>query len=288
MREAVSDPANTVLTVGGTLVVGGAVEAARTRFPAGEYAPPPFEGHLVSLHRTGTRCRVWRVDGRTLEGVARTGVVGVVPAGKPFTFAVGEAYEALSVLLREGFMEQIAERAGYDAGRLEVLDRFCAPDPELERILLSFALEMEGGSPGGELYAEALATQLAVHVLRGHSSLGRRAKREVLREPPGDLPKRRLEAALDFIGDNLAGELSIEEISRQAGLSPYHFARLFKEATGLPPHRYVIHQRVEKAKGLLARGVAVGEVARLVGFSDQSHLARHFRRSTGLTPTDFR
>lgn len=248
----------------------------------------PFEGHLLSLHRTGSRRRLWRVNGRTLEGMASTDVVGVVPAGKPFTFAVEETYEALSVLLRESFVRQTAEWAGADPGRVEVLGRFCVPDPWMERILLSFALEMENTGLWGELYAEALATQLAVHLLRQHSSLGRNAKDEVLCEPPGALSKRRLATALDFIGDNLAGALSIEEIAHQIDLSPYHFARLFKEATGLPPHQYVIRQRVERAKDLLVRGVAVGEVARLVGFSDQSHLARHFRRLTGLAPKDFR
>jgi AraC family transcriptional regulator len=160
----------------------------------------------------------------------------------------------------------------------------------MERLMLSFLPELESGGLGGELYAESLANALAVHLLRQHSSLGEKAKRKIASEPkPSGLPARQLRRALDYIGDNLASDLSLEEMAGAANLSPYHFARLFKESTGLPPHQYVIRERVERAKGLLAgTDRPVGEVARLCGFATQSHLARHFGRLVGATPARFR
>jgi AraC family transcriptional regulator len=75
-----------------------------------------------------------------------------------------------------------------------------------------------------------------------------------------------------------------------ARLSPYHFARQFKAATGLPPHQYVILRRVERAKQLLQAGTdpSLAEVAAHAGFSDQSQFSHHFKRIVGLTPRQFR
>ena len=75
-----------------------------------------------------------------------------------------------------------------------------------------------------------------------------------------------------------------------ARLSPYHFARQFKAATGLPPHRYVIARRVERAKVFLQGGgdFSMAEVAARAGFSDQSQFSHHFKRLVGVTPGQFR
>ena len=73
-------------------------------------------------------------------------------------------------------------------------------------------------------------------------------------------------------------------------LSPYHFARQFKAATGLPPHQYVIARRVERAKGLLQGGddFSLAQVAARAGFADQSQFSHHFKRLVGATPGQFR
>jgi AraC family transcriptional regulator len=75
-----------------------------------------------------------------------------------------------------------------------------------------------------------------------------------------------------------------------AHISPYHFARQFKTATGLPPHQYVILRRVERAKELLQAGtdLSLAEVAVQAGFSDQSQFTHHFKRVVGVTPGQFR
>jgi AraC family transcriptional regulator len=75
-----------------------------------------------------------------------------------------------------------------------------------------------------------------------------------------------------------------------ARLSPYHFARQFKRATGLPPHQYVIARRVERAKQLLHAGddLSLAQVAARAGFSNQSHFSLHFKRLVGVTPRRFR
>jgi AraC family transcriptional regulator len=124
---------------------------------------------------------------------------------------------------------------------------------------------------------------LALHLLRNHSSLGRGSRQKVGRE--GDFSKRALRQATDYINDNLARKLTLAEIAGVAHMSPHHFTRSFKAATGLSPHQYVIHKRVDRAKTLLSdTRLTVADVAAAVGFSNPSHLATHVRRVLGVSP----
>ncbi len=79
-------------------------------------------------------------------------------------------------------------------------------------------------------------------------------------------------------------------MATQLGMSQYYFCRLFRQSMGLPPYRYVIQQRIERAKQLLRseRQRAIADIALDCGFSSQSHLARHFRQMTGVTPKAYR
>ena len=88
-----------------------------------------------------------------------------------------------------------------------------------------------------------------------------------------------------YIHDNLDQQLTLAELSFIAAMSPYHFARTFKHVTGVAPHHYVLNARLERAKSLLLRGnLSIAEVAQKVGFFDQSHFTRYFKRIFGVTP----
>jgi len=191
------------------------------------------------------------------------------------------------MLLEDRFIQKVAVEAGADPDKIEVVPFFSAPDPQVERIGLSLLSEMETGGLGGELYAESLANVLALHLLRHHSSLGRGSSHRLGRE--GGFSERALGQATDYINDNLSRKLTLTEIAGAAHMSPSHFARSFKAATGLSPHKYVIHRRVERAKALLVgTGLTIAEVAEAVGFSNPSHLASHVRRLLGVSPKTLR
>ena len=95
----------------------------------------------------------------------------------------------------------------------------------------------------------------------------------------------RLKRAVEYIQEHLEQDISIEAIAAELDMSSYHFARLFKQSTGLAPYQYLIKCRVERAKELLLQGeMAIAEIATQVGFYDQSHLNRHFKRIVGVSP----
>lgn len=139
--------------------------------------------------------------------------------------------------------------------------------------------------PGGRLVSEPLANDLAVQLIRYVSESCRRQRRK-----DGELPPAKLRAVVAYIEGHLDTGPSLQQMAAFAHLSPAHFARQFKAATGLPPHQYVIARRVEWAKGILQQrgGLSMATVAARVGFADEGHFARHFKRLVGVTPGRFR
>jgi AraC family transcriptional regulator len=267
--------------------VFGAIEVGHLRLLPGEVELPPYEGHLVNLHLSVPHHLVQRRNERAHEGIKITGAVDVIPAGTPAYFRMGAASEHTCMLLEDRFVRRVAEEAGADPGRFEIAPFFDTPDPHIERVGLSLLSEMESWGLGGELFAESLANVLALHLVRHHSSLGRRSKR--MTERGGGFSRRALGRATDYVNDNLSRKLTLAEMAGAARMSPYHFARSFKAATGLSPHRYVIQRRVERAKALLAdTNLTIFEVAKAVGFANQSHLAFHVRRLLGVSPKTLR
>src|SRR5205823_1111486 len=108
-------------------------------------------------------------------------------------------------------------------------------------------------------------------------------------ECKSQLARSELRRALDYIYDNMGSDLSLRELAAIAGVSASYFATLFKQATGMSPHQYVIHRRVEKARSLLHQSeLSIGQIAVLTGFYDSSHLNHHFKRLTGVTPKTLR
>jgi AraC-like DNA-binding protein len=105
---------------------------------------------------------------------------------------------------------------------------------------------------------------------------------------PGMPDHRALEKARDFIRGHATAGVSLAQAAHEAGLSPQHFAASFRARYGVPPHRFQTLVRLDRARALLASGRAAAEVAARCGFSDQSHLIRHFKRYLNMVPSSYR
>ncbi len=156
-------------------------------------------------------------------------------------------------------------------------------DPILARRIYAIAAAPDGDA------ADAAATQLADHLVQHHAARDCPSAEPPVRPSRGGIARPRLRRVLDRIAADLAGPLPLAALAAEAGLSPYHFAREFARATGLPPHAYVVRRRVERAITLLASPhTSVAAVAAASGFAHAGHLARHMRRLTGFAPERFR
>jgi AraC family transcriptional regulator len=167
-------------------------------------------------------------------------------------------------------------------GRLRE-DLFFFADARLEGLIRDFANRaFSVTEPPSALEMEARALLLVDHVIRLHGHAPVVTRR-------GGLAPQQLRRVQDFLQDHLTQDVSLSDAAAVAGLSTSYFARAFRESTGVPPHQWMIRQRVEQAKGLLElSALPLAEVALRSGFADQSHFTSAFRRATGTTPRQWR
>jgi AraC family transcriptional regulator len=159
-------------------------------------------------------------------------------------------------------------------------------DPVISSIAGALTREVMNGDAGSRLYAESLANMLAVHLVRNYTERPALQESERVTVAP-----RSVINAMKYIHENYSGEVSLADIASAAHLSSYHLTRVFKKATGMSPHQYLVQVRVNSARALLTAGAgdrSLAEIAAAVGFADQSHLTRHFKRMLGITPKQLR
>jgi AraC family transcriptional regulator len=127
-------------------------------------------------------------------------------------------------------------------------------------------------------------TQVSILLLRGYSRIT-----STTASNNRCLTRDQLQRVIDYIHTRLDQDLSLTQLAEVINVSPTYFASLFKCATGISPHQYVLQQRVERAKMMLAKtDLAIADIALQVGFSSQSHLTQQFKRFTGMTPRQAR
>src|SRR5262245_41303601 len=263
------------------------LEAARfTDVASSEFERRPLTHHLLILHTGPPDELDLRYADIKRHRPPPLGSVSVMPAGIPIRWRWRGRKSALHVYLEPELVERVAvETFGLDPARGELPPLDALGIPQLSTAMRAVDAELTAGGVGGSLAAESLANVLTVHLMRHIAAPGR-----ALHGRDGAMPRGRLRAVVEYIEEHLDAAPTLAEIAGVAGLNPYHFARQFKAATGLPPHQYVITRRVERAKHLLRAGtdLSLAAVAACAGFYDQSQFCHHFKCLVGVTPTYFR
>jgi AraC family transcriptional regulator len=252
--------------------------------PSSELADLTYKRHVVVINIGQSSTWEFKKDGRFRRFFKARGAISFFPSHQPFSGRLkvekGVFANVLFVALDPLFVSRIAEGLELDADRIELIEHRRATDPTLHHIALALRAGVQSGDALDRMYGEALSTALAVHLLREYGATVLEPKRQ-----HGGLPREKLVRAVEYIQDQLDTDLTVSGIAQAVGMSPDHFTRLFKESTGQSPYRYVVEARVRKAKELLTTGkFTISEAAYHVGFVDQSHLTRHFKRIFGLPP----
>jgi AraC-like DNA-binding protein len=132
-------------------------------------------------------------------------------------------------------------------------------------------------------------TNLALHTRPRSDALASVRSLTAAPQARGGLPPAAMRRVSEYVEAHLNDSIELVELSAVAGLSIFHFARQFKQSAGVTPHHYLVRRRVERARELLAdTDLSLSAIAFATGFSDQSHLTRHFRQIVGITPGQFR
>lgn len=234
--------------------------------------------------------RQWR-DGQRFEGIRRTGDIMIIPAGSVGYCHSEACSRGVEVRIPPSLLANVFA-GGVETAPHQLATRFDVHDERLRYLILLLHQEAKEratapNTKADSLMFDSLATALAVQLLRHHSQT-KSVVDELNRELGGGLSFQAQHQVLDYIQENLAGEVQLDDMASVVGLSRYHFLRAFKTSMGLTPHQYVVGQRVELAKRLITQNrFSLREIAHLCGFGDQSHLTRQFRRITGVTPKAF-
>ncbi len=257
--------------------------------PASDIVHPPLECLWLMLtgeaypESTDHRCDDARHNG---DGLPHA--VNLLPPGVESQWRWQSTIESTHYQLSPTLISKVAEEAfDLDPARVYFPVRYYdQSSPEVIASLTALRRELLTGGPGGRLCAESLSNVLVVQLIRQMSN--RQGLHGVIGGSRGRLARHAFRAVEEYIHAHLDQNIALAELADVAHLSEFHFARLFKQTTGLPPHQFVIHQRVERAKRLIAEGrLSLAQIAIDVGFSDQSQLNRHFKRLVGVTPKRF-
>lgn len=234
------------------------------------------------------RAGVTRVgDGQVQEVLAQPGMSWIVPAGtQESKIELSAEMECLHLYLPSTLIEQSA-LSDYDLDPAKAQLAYAGGFGDAMLLQIGSAFR---GLLGRErqltdrLFVDGMQAALAAHLL-GNYTIDRW-------QPPGRAPSldpRRLKRVLDFVEARLADDISLDDLAAEACLSPFHFSRLFRDATGLSPHRYVTDRRVQAAREKLAIDQSsLVEIALDAGFGSQANFIRVFRKVTGLTPGQYR
>lgn len=256
--------------------------AALVEVAGGTSEPVPLARHNVTMLVSSPLTTTVTCDDASATRVQQPGNFDILPARSSVAWTDDGYSLFLAVGLEHAFVRATAGDMGVDPDRLAFMHRLTCRDPKIEYLLWALKAELEQEQPFGRIYADALGVALASQLVRRWSASEPKAV-------TGGLPQRTLKRTLAYIEERLASDLTLHEIAGQAGLGASRFGELFKRATGVSVHRYVIRRRVERAVELITRTrLPLCEVALQAGFANQSHMALAVRRSLGVTPKRLR
>jgi AraC family transcriptional regulator len=193
-------------------------------------------------------------------------------------------FESMAVFIELPLLERAFEEVfGADAVHAQLRDISAFTDVALNALMqrLHEELMRRKASP---LFVQGIAQAIAIHLARNYAQTVKE-----LRSGSSSLPGFKLRQVTDWMAAHIAEDFNLDQLAAQAGLSKFHFHRLFKSAVGIAPSRYHMNLRMDEAKRLLRETKqSIVAIALDVGYANPSHFAQLFRRETGLSPSNYR
>lgn len=235
---------------------------------------PTGAANLRATYRIG--------QGRERTTFVRAPLVSILPPALPHSLVDRSGASTLILSISAAFFHQVARTLGGEDAAL--VEPHATVDPLIREVGNAVEWDFRIRRPPDARYLESLAMVLAAHVARKYVTA------KIAKAPPcGGLPPHKLRCVYNHICEHLGGPIRVGQLAEAVHLSSFHFARMFKQSTGQSPHVYILMQRIERAKALLAEtDIALVDVAAHVGFLTQGHFTGVFHRYAGFTPRAFR
>lgn len=252
------------------------LECLRATFIKHAFAPHIHEGYAIGVIEKGAECFKYR----SAMHVAPQGSIVVI---NPEAMHTGKAVNQQGWSYRMLYPEiALVQRAATDAVRQPAnIPFFPEPvifDPTLANLLSRMHTTL--ASSPSELERESILVWTLAHLVRRHATT-----------PPLALKARSEHAHVlrvqTYLEEHMTENVSLGQLAALVHLSPFYLLRVFRDSVGLPPHTYLTQIRVARARHLISASMPLAEVAAAVGFTDQSHLNRHFKAQMGVTPGQY-
>ncbi|MEM7595761.1 MAG: AraC family transcriptional regulator, partial [Cyanobacteria bacterium P01_A01_bin.83] len=253
------------------------------RQPTFEIQQHSHPQHTLIIGTENSLNAEWSIDGQFHDLQYGVGGLFLVPANAPHQAYWKQESEGILIALDPEKMIDAAIDS-VDSDRIELIPQFATTDLKLLQMARWLLVELREKQIGSHLFAESLKTSLIVHLLRNYCTI-----KPKISEYKGGLAQHKLQIVIAFIEENLDLDFKLADLASLVAISPYHFARMFKQSTGLTPHQYLVKQRLDKAQELLRYSkLAIADIGYSVGYKNASHFTKVFRKHLGTTPKAYR
>jgi AraC-like DNA-binding protein len=225
-------------------------------------------------------------EGRHVDCIDhRAGVIQVHDLRRDPAVELRDPFHVMHFYLPRAALNAVAaEAGGATIDELELEPGDCVEDATARHLLLSLRPALQSPAEASALFVDHVAAALCSHVAEIYGGI-----QKLRKLPRGGLASWQEKRAKELLESDLSGAFPLSRLALECGLSVRHFTRAFRQSVGMPPHRYLLKRRIERARDLLRNpSLSLLEVALACGFADQSHFTRLFRASMQMSPGAWR
>ena len=209
----------------------------------------------------------------------------LMPAGVESTWDLRSDLSFVHLYCSEAHLRHLAEETwDRSPAHLQLHEKVFASDDRITQLYRHFLLSCDWRQPANQLMLSSASTLLLTHLLQRYSDVRWRAP-----QTRGGLAPAVLRRLIAFIDAHLDRPLTLAQLSHEASLSEFHFARMFRHSMGEAPHQYVMRRRMQRAQQMLAdASLSLTTIAFSCGFHSPSHFSNRFRQIHGVSPSAYR
>lgn len=259
------------------------IERARSSEPLAEpiHLPIARRTSIIVQMKPFRRHKLWRSQVLVYEGAHKPGGVSITNMEEEWKCHHLSAFDNFRMQIDHDQLDELAAQGGAGRG-FSLRNPGGAVDRTMQLLVNAVYPALHCENNFNRLYIEHVTSAMMVHIISVYGGGLRRGRYAPTLSP------RHERLALDYMRHHVAANISVRDIASECGISAGHFTKAFSESTGLTPHQWILRSRVELAKELLAKDMAIAAIAASCGFADQSHFSRVFKKMTGFPPAKWR